>query len=150
MSYDVVHAGTGRRLLLLHSGFCTWVEYRRLIDLLREDHEVLAPTLPGSTGGPPLDVRKTMLGEHARYVEEVLDHAGWTEPVAVVGSSFGGVLSIELVARGRASSAIALAPPWTIGPGLALYGALFAGLPALGLSRPLWPRSTRWGTLNAA
>ena len=148
MDPEVVRVGSGRRLLLLHSGFCTWVEFRRLIDLLATDHEVLAPTLPGSAGGPPLDVRASMLAEHARYVESVLDDAGWHEPVDAVGSSIGGVLALELLARGRAQSAIALAPPWTTGAGLAFYGALFAGLPALGLSRPLWPRTTRSGTIN--
>jgi pimeloyl-ACP methyl ester carboxylesterase len=137
MTTDVIHRGSGRRLLLLHSGFCTWVEFRRLIDLLAVDHEVIAPTLPGSAGGPPLDVRRSMLAEHATHAERVLDAAGWTEEATVVGSSFGGVAALELLARGRAASAIALAPPWTTGAGLAFYGALFAGLPAIGLTRPL-------------
>ena len=148
MQPEVVRVGSGRRLLLLHSGFCTWVEFRRLIDLLATDHEVIAPTLPGSVGGALLDVRASMLAEHARYVESVLDELDWNEPVDVVGSSFGGVLALELLARGRAQSAIALAPPWTTGTGLAFYGALLAGLPALGLSRPLWSRTTRSGTIN--
>ena len=148
MEPEVVRVGSGRRLLLLHSGFCTWVEFRRLIDLLATDHEVLAPTLPGSVGGPPLDVRASMLAEQARYVESVLDELEWDAPVDVVGSSFGGVVALELLARGRAQSATALAPPWTTGAGLAFYGALFAGLPTLGLSRRLWPRTTRSGTIN--
>ncbi len=148
MEPEVLRVGSGRRLLLLHSGFCTWVEFRRLIDLLASDFEVVAPTLPGSLGGPPLDVRASMLGEHAAYVESVLDELGLDEPVDAVGSSFGGVLSLELLARGRARSSVALAPPWTVGASLAFYGALFAGLPALGLSRPLWPRTTRSGTIN--
>jgi len=147
-AFDVIRSGRGRRVLLLHSGFCAWVEFRRLIDLLAPDHEVLAPTLPGSTGGPPLDVRRSMLGEHVAYVEQLLDEEGWHDEVTVVGSSFGGVAALELLARGRATRAIALAPPWTVGGGLAFYGALFAGLPALGLSRPLWPRTTRSGLIN--
>jgi pimeloyl-ACP methyl ester carboxylesterase len=148
MEPEVVRVGSGRRLLLLHSGFCTWVEFRRLIDLLATDHEVIAPTLPGSVGGPPLDVRASMLAGHAQYVESVLDDLGWDEQVSAVGSSFGGVLTLELLSRGRVRSATALAPPWATGTGLAFYGALFAGLPALGLSRPLWPRTTRSGTIN--
>lgn len=142
-------AGSGRRLLLLHSGLCTWVEYRRLIDLLADDHDILAPTLPGSAGGPPLDARRRTLGEQAAYVEQVLDAEGWGEPVDVVGSSFGGVLGLELQARGRAASVVALAPPWATGAGVPFYGLLFAGgVSATRLSRPIWPRSTRWGLLN--
>lgn len=148
MEADVVRRGHGRPLLLLHSGMCTWVEYRRLIDLLSTDHDVMAPTLPGSAGGPPLDVHRPMLHQHADYVETLLDDTGWTEPVTVVGSSFGGVLALELLARRRAASAIALAPPWTPWPGLVFYGALFSGLPAIGVTRAMWPRTTQWGTFN--
>ncbi len=149
MEYDAYDGGEGAPLLLLHSGFCTWVEWRRTLALLTPIREVLAPTLPGSAGGPPLDwAAPTMLAAHADYVERLLDEHGWTEPVQVLGSSFGGVLALELLARGRASSAIALAPPWTRGTGLAFYAALFAGLPAIRLSRPLWPRTTRSDLVN--
>lgn len=142
-------AGSGNPILLLHSGFSTWVEWRRTVDLLSGDHEVLAPTLPGSAGGPPLDYRnRTMLDALASYAVEVLDAAGWTEPVPVLGSSYGGVVALELLARGRASYAVALAPPWTAGAGLAFYGGLFAGLPAIRLSRPMWGWSTRNDTIN--
>lgn len=146
--YDVHEAGAGEPLLLLHSGFCTWVEFRRLIDHLATDRRVIAPTLPGSTGGPTLDVRRSMLGQHASYVEEVLDQTGCTGPVDVVGSSFGGVCALELCARGRTRSVTALAPPWVVGSGLAFYGVLFAGLPLLRFSRPMWPRSTQSDLLN--
>lgn len=149
MAFDVARAGHGRRLLLLHSGFCTWVEYRRLIDLLAPDFEVIAPTLPGSAGGPPIDVRRSMLAEHADYVEQLLDDAGWDDTTTVVGSSFGGVAALELLARGRVARSMALAPPWTSGAGLPFYGALFGGgISILGLTRPLWPRTTRSGVIN--
>lgn len=149
MSYDVAHRGAGRRVLLLHSGFHTWVEFRALIELLETDHEVLAPTLPGSAGGPPLDVRGGMLDQHAAYVEELLDAEGWTENVTAVGSSFGGVQALELLGRGRVSRAVALAPPWTSGAGLAFYASLFSSvLPAVRLSRPVWPWSTRSATIT--
>lgn len=148
MEYDAYDDGDGPPLLLLHSGFCTWVEWRRTIALLTPTRRVLAPTLPGSTGGPALDYgAPTMLDAHADYVERLLEERGWAE-VEVLGSSFGGVLALELLARGRASTATALAPPWTAGTGLAFYGTLFAGLPALRISRPLWPRTTRSGTIN--
>jgi len=47
------HAGDGRPVVLLHSGGCTWREWRSVLTLLADEHEVLAPTLPGSYGGPP-------------------------------------------------------------------------------------------------
>ncbi|MET3963464.1 pimeloyl-ACP methyl ester carboxylesterase [Marmoricola sp. OAE513] len=148
MEYDVEHRGSGRPLVLLHSGFCTWVEFRRLIDDLALDHEVLAPTLPGSLGGPPLDVQRPMLEQHVDYVQRLLDDLAWSDDVTVVGSSFGGVAALQLNARGRSGSVVALAPPWTSGAGVAFYGALFSGIPAIGLTRPLWSRTTKSGLIN--
>jgi pimeloyl-ACP methyl ester carboxylesterase len=76
-----------------------------------------------------------MLAAHADYVESVLDEAQWDEPVQIVGSSFGGVAALELAARGRASSVIALAPPWVSGLGVPYYGALLStALPWLRLT----------------
>jgi pimeloyl-ACP methyl ester carboxylesterase len=145
------HGGTGQRVLLLHSGFCTWVEWRRTIDLLVDDHEVLAPTQPGSAGAPRLDVSATnMLGAHADHVERVLDDHGWDEHVLVVGSSYGAVTGMELLNRGRAAHLLALAPPWVAPPaGLAFYLALFSPLLGMRATRPLWPWSTRRRRLNS-
>jgi len=115
-------------LLLLHSGFSTWVEWRPLIEIVAAKREVLAPTLPGSHGASPLELRAgTMLAAHVDHLEALLDRAGWTEPVQVVGSSFGGVAALELAARGRASSVLALGPPRVAaGAGAGFYGALFS------------------------
>jgi pimeloyl-ACP methyl ester carboxylesterase len=149
MANDQVRTGHGPPLLLLHSGFHTWVEFRRLIALLAEDFDVLATTQPGSAGGPPLNPRRSMLDQHAEYVGPVLDDQGWLDGVTAVGSSFGGVLGIELFGRGRASRVVALAPPWVDGAGLPYYAALFSSvLPAVRLSRPLWPYSTRSATIK--
>ena len=69
--------------------------------------------------------------------------------MTVVGSSFGGVLGIELANLGRAAQVIALAPPWVAPPdGFAFYMALFSPLTTLRFTRRLWPRTTRVGALN--
>jgi pimeloyl-ACP methyl ester carboxylesterase len=119
--------GAGPPQVLLHSGFCTWVEWRSTIEFLRDSRSVIAPTLPGSNGGPQLDLSggRTMLAALADHVEVALDEAGWNEPVPIAGSSFGGVVALELAARGRASQVVALAPPWVAGAGLAFYAGLF-------------------------
>ncbi|MFL6155629.1 MAG: alpha/beta fold hydrolase [Marmoricola sp.] len=147
MATPYFHGGTGSRVLLLHSGFNTWVEYRRTIALLVRDHEVLAPTQPGSEGGPELDLGgRTMLDVHADHLERLLDEQGWDEPVPVVGSSFGGVTAIELLNRGRASRVLALAPPWVQHPeGTAFYMAAFSPMLGFRFTRPLWAWGARQG-----
>jgi pimeloyl-ACP methyl ester carboxylesterase len=123
---NVFRGGTGSRLLLLHSGFHTWVEWRRVLGPLTTKRDVIAPTLPGSDGGPRLERGRQMLESLADHAERLLDDAGWSEPLAIAGSSYGGVVALELAARGRASHVIAFAPPWAAPPiGLAWYAALF-------------------------
>jgi len=125
VEWECGHAGSGQPVVLLHSGTCTWREWRGVVPLLAQEHEVLAPTLPGSYGGPPLDLGgRSLLQVCADYVEQLLDERGWTEPVAIVGSSHGGVTALELAARGRARCVVALAPPWTTAPILFAYGAM--------------------------
>jgi pimeloyl-ACP methyl ester carboxylesterase len=142
--------GSGTPLLLLHSGFHTWVEFRSLIRELEPHRDVLAVTLPGSAGGPPLELRdSTLLDAFANHVEAALDDADWTEPVSMVGSSYGGVTAIELGARGRARDVVALAPPWPVGAGLAFYGLAFAApLIALRVTEPVHGLLARGGRLS--
>ena len=144
-SGDCFRGGSGDRLLLLHSGLGTWREWRCLVDRLGETREVMAPTLPGSLGGPPLELGdRSMLDAMADHVESVLDDAGWDEPVAIVGSSHGGVIALELAARRRAASVVALAPPWMSVSTGALYGGLFGLASAwLRLTTPLHARTAR-------
>jgi pimeloyl-ACP methyl ester carboxylesterase len=137
------------RVVLLHSGFSTGIEWRRTVALLPE-LDTLTPTLPGGTGAPGLDTRASMLTQSADHVERLLREAGWSEPVPIVGSSFGGHVALELLARGTASRVVALAPPWTgsLG-GLAFYLALFTpALTAMRATRPLWPRTSRNDLMN--
>src|ERR1019366_4918160 len=77
-------------------------------------HDVLAPTLPGHAGGPPLDgeVTDALIPD---AIERAMDEAGF-ETAHIVGNSLGGYVALQLAARGRADSVVALAPP-AAGPG---------------------------------
>ena len=69
---------------------------------------MLAPTLLGHAGGPPLEgeMSDVLLVE---AVEAAMDEAGF-ETAHVVGNSLGGYIALQLAARGRAESVVALAP----------------------------------------
>jgi pimeloyl-ACP methyl ester carboxylesterase len=75
---------------------------------LERHHDVLAPTLLGHAGGPPLDgtVSEALLAD---AVERAMDEAGFGT-AHIVGNSLGGYLALQLAARGRAESVVALAP----------------------------------------
>jgi pimeloyl-ACP methyl ester carboxylesterase len=79
-----------------------------VLPALERRHDVLALTLAGHAGGPPLpDAFDDAVLADA--VEEALDAAG-LGLVDLVGNSLGGYVALQLAARGRARSVVALAP----------------------------------------
>jgi pimeloyl-ACP methyl ester carboxylesterase len=101
-------AGSGPPLVLLHGFTDTWRTWELVLPALERRHDVLAPTLAGHKGGPRLPAKLTG-DELADAVEEEMDEAGF-ETAHVAGNSLGGYLALELAARGRARSVVALAP----------------------------------------
>jgi pimeloyl-ACP methyl ester carboxylesterase len=95
--------GAGTPLVLLHGFSDTWRAWEPVLPALERRHEVLALTLPGHAGGPPLD------GDLVDALERSLDEAG-VGSAHFAGNSLGGYLSFQLAARGRADSVVALAP----------------------------------------
>jgi pimeloyl-ACP methyl ester carboxylesterase len=76
--------------------------------MLERRHEVLAPTLAGHAGGPPLNGTLSD-ATLADAVERAMDDAGFGT-AHLVGNSLGGYVAFQLAARGRARSVVALAP----------------------------------------
>ena len=79
-----------------------------MLPALSGQHDVLALTLAGHAGGPPLDgeVRDDVLVD---AVESAMDAAGF-ELAHIVGNSLGGYVALQLASRGRAQTVVALAP----------------------------------------
>ena len=101
-------AGAGSPLVLLHGFTDTWRTWELVREPLERRHDLLALTLPGHTGGPPLPEPATADGM-LDAVERLLDDAG-IEDAHLAGNSLGGYLALRLAARGRARSVVALAP----------------------------------------
>jgi pimeloyl-ACP methyl ester carboxylesterase len=100
--------GSGPPLVLLHGFFDTWRVWELVLPALERSRDVLALTLAGHAGGPPLPAKIT---EHtlADAVERAMVEAGF-ELAQIAGNSLGGFVALQLAARGRASSVVALAP----------------------------------------
>jgi pimeloyl-ACP methyl ester carboxylesterase len=79
-----------------------------VLPALERQHDVLAPTLPGHAGGPPLD-GEISHAALADAIERAMDDAGFAT-AHLVGNSLGGHVALQLAARGRAESVVALAP----------------------------------------
>jgi pimeloyl-ACP methyl ester carboxylesterase len=107
--------GSGTPLVCLHGFTDTWRSWELVLSALKRKHDVLAPTLAGHAGGPPIEdeVTDSALADAA---ERVMDEAGF-ETAHIVGNSLGGYLALQLAARGRAETVVALAPAggWAVG-----------------------------------
>jgi pimeloyl-ACP methyl ester carboxylesterase len=79
-----------------------------VLPALERHHDVLAVTLAGHAGGPPLDgeIGDSVLADG---VESAMDDAGF-ETAYLVGNSLGGYVALQLAARDRADTVVALAP----------------------------------------
>jgi len=109
VSFTAAHrGGAGPPLVLLHGFTDTWRTWELVLPALERERDVLALTLPGHAGGPPLPDPVT--GDAAvDAVERAMDAAGFGT-AAVAGNSLGGYVALQLAARGRASAVTALAP----------------------------------------
>ena len=94
--------------MLLHGFTDTWRTWELVLPALERRHDVLAPTLMGHAGGPPL-ADGPLDDALADAVERAMDDAGF-ETAHVAGNSLGGYLALQLATRGRARSVVALAP----------------------------------------
>ncbi len=101
--------------MLLHGFTDTWRTWTLVLDALQDHHDVLAVTLPGHAGGPPLS-RPVRSRQLADAVEVAMDAAGW-ETAHVAGNSLGGYVALQLAERDRARSVAALAPAGGWAPG---------------------------------
>ena len=105
---DKRRAGAGEPLLLLHGYTATWHCWRPVVAPLAEHFDVLAPTIGGHTGGPPLPEGDS-IDVVVDGVEAMMEAVGW-ETAHVAGFSLGGWLAFELAKRGRARTVTAISP----------------------------------------
>jgi pimeloyl-ACP methyl ester carboxylesterase len=132
-------AGTGEPLLLLHGIGSTHDDFAALRPRLNAEYRVLAPDLPGHGRSAALPHRPTVAAI-ADAVTADLDELGIGR-VHVLGNSIGARIALELAARGRARSVVAISPSGLNTPGERLHqGALMAASRvALRALRPLLP-----------
>jgi pimeloyl-ACP methyl ester carboxylesterase len=90
-------AGHGIPLLFLHGWGLAHHAYKRpLKRLVQLGCRVYAPALPGFGGTADVSRDELTLAGYASWVDEFLEAVGVTEPLIVVGHSFGGGVSIQV------------------------------------------------------
>src|SRR3954447_9322469 len=90
-------AGRGLPVLFLHGWGLGQHTYKRALKRLAQPGaQVSAPPLPGCGGTAHLPTRQLTFAGYAHWVDDFLRAVGVTEPVFLVGHSFGGGVSIKL------------------------------------------------------
>jgi pimeloyl-ACP methyl ester carboxylesterase len=114
--------GSGPPLVCLHGFADTWRSWELVLPALERRHDVLALTLAGHAGGPPIEgeIDDAALADP---VERAMDVAGFGL-AHLAGNSLGGYVALQLAARGRARTVAALAPAGGWAPGDESYREL--------------------------
>ena len=116
------HAGHGEPLLLLHGIGSTRDDFAALLPRLAEHFDVLSLDLPGH-GESPIGSARPTVAALADAVEADLDARG-LQRVHVLGNSLGARIGIELAARRRTLSVVAISPSGLGLPAERLYQGL--------------------------
>lgn len=101
-------AGHGEPLLLLHGIGSTRDDFSALLPRLAEEFDVLSLDLPGH-GESPIGTERPTVAALTDAVEADLDARGLGR-VHVLGNSLGARIGIELAARHRTRSVVAISP----------------------------------------
>ncbi len=136
-------AGSGEPLLLLHGIGSTHDDFAALRPQLDSRYRVLAPDLPGHGRSPALPQRPTVAAITDAVAAD-LDELGVARG-HILGTSIGARVALELAARGRARSVVAISPPGLNTPAERAYQGLVMGATRLTLRgvRPLVPFAAR-------
>lgn len=139
LRWHVQRMGEGPAILLLHGTGASTHSFRRLMPILAERFDVIAPDLPGHGFTDPLPWRRLSLPGMADAVAALTAKLG-VRPVAIVGHSAGAAVAIRMALDGQATPAAivslngALLPIWT-----GFTAPLFASLAKLLAINPFAP-----------
>ncbi|MFD0365485.1 alpha/beta fold hydrolase [Nocardia sp. GCM10030253] len=132
--------GAGEPLVLVHGIGSKWQVWEPIIDTLAESFEVIAVDLPGFAGSAPLP--HTTVDTLTDALADFLAAAGIERP-HLAGNSMGGLITLNLGARGLARSVTAFSPigfwdtagrVWcqqSLGKSKALAGPLGSAMPRI-------------------
>jgi pimeloyl-ACP methyl ester carboxylesterase len=110
MNLNHHRSGSGEPLLLMHGIGSRWQMWEPVLAPLAEHHDVIAVDLPGfGASAMPPPGTPPGIDSQVKLVSEFLAQLGVERP-HVAGNSMGGLLALEMAARGLVRSATALSP----------------------------------------
>tara|TARA_B100001939_G_scaffold342427_1_gene353546 strand:+ start:1484 stop:2347 length:864 start_codon:yes stop_codon:yes gene_type:complete len=137
--FPVAIVGQGPPLLLLHGFDSSFLEFRRLVPLLREQFQLFIPDLFGFGFSPRPPQANYGPEAVLLHLDALLEQLNADRPIGVIGASMGGAVAVELARRqpDAISALLLLAPagltgrPMPVPPLLDRLGAWFLGRPGV-------------------
>jgi len=92
--------GSGPPVVFIHGSFATTSTWKKMIEQLAVSHHCISIKLPGHCGTPdPHDFSHPTLETELAIIERVVNRLT-SEPIHLVGHSFGGVIALAQALRG--------------------------------------------------
>ena len=137
LKFPVVIRGKGPPILLLHGFDSSFLEFRRIYQLLIKNFQVIIPDLLGFGFSPRDATNEYNASKIISYLVDILETLQITNNIKVVGASMGGSIALKLAFEipNAIDKIILLSPaglfgePKNIPFPLNQIGALFLGLP---------------------
>ncbi|PTL60366.1 alpha/beta fold hydrolase [Paraconexibacter algicola] len=150
MELHHVRRGAGAPLVLVHGIGGTWRSWSPVLDALAAEREVVAVDLPGF-GETPAAHDGGSIASLADALTGFLEAQGLRD-AALVGSSMGARLVMELARRGVGGDVVALDPGgfWTPGQKRVFGGTLKASIRLVRLLQPVAPALSATPVTRAA
>jgi magnesium chelatase accessory protein len=136
--WHVQRMGSGNPLLLLHGTGASVHSWRRLMPLLAQTHDVIAPDLPCHAFTTGHDAYAMSLPAMAQQVARLLDTLN-VEPAAIIGHSAGAALALQLALdHGHTGPIVGLSAALRPFPGP--FAQIFPAVAKTLFANPLVPR----------
>ena len=92
--FPTVLTGKGNKILLIHGFDSCFLEYRRLIPILKKKNKLIIPDLYGFGFCPRSSGNKYGFKYLMKHLNSILNHFSNNQPIGVIGASMGGALAL--------------------------------------------------------
>ena len=135
--FPIVFTGEGEKVILLHGFDSCFLEYRRLVPILKKSNKLIIPDLFGFGFCPRSNSHKYGFKYLMKHLNSVVNYLSDSSPIGVIGASMGGALALELARQNpnKINKLLLLSPaglsgkspkiPWPLNH----VGAFFLGQP---------------------
>ena len=97
--YPIAISGEGPKILMLHGFDSCFLEFRRLIPLLRNKYQLIIPDMYGFGFCPRPNINNYGIQSVILHLTKVIEVLSINSSIGIIGASMGGTVAIELARK---------------------------------------------------